>query len=121
MSYVDPSTGDYALDQDGRLQRVPDSVEQEVYFRLTIHRGTYLDDVTLGSRLWELAARKSARTAAQEVPAIVREALQPMLDRGAIRNLTVEATPADRQLSIVIRLTDSGDAPYRWQLFQRVG
>lgn len=120
MSYVNPTTGDYVI-TDGHLQRAPDSVEQEVYMRLTIRRGTYLDDVTLGSRLWELAQSKSPTTAAQRVPAIVREALQPMLDRGAVHNLTVQVTPADRALDIVIRLTDSGDAPYRWQLFQRVG
>ena len=120
MPYVDPDTGDWVL-EDGHFRRAPATLEQEVYFRLTIHRGTWLDDPDMGSRLWTLAQRKDATRAALEVDGMVREALAEMLDEGRVRDLTVEVTPQDRRLDIVIRLTDAGDLPYRFQLFQRVG
>ena len=72
--------GEYALDAKGAVV-MDATVQTEVRCRLTARRGHYIYDPTFGSRFYECKTDEDVRTKA---PAIVAEALQPMVDQGRI-------------------------------------
>lgn len=85
-------------------------IDQRIRMRLKIFQGSWLYDPTggtLGSRLSE-ATRMPIFRAIQEVPLLVREALQPMDDID-VTNVTCEADPLDSsavELTVFFNLLD---------------
>jgi len=117
---IDTETGDYVL-TDGHFERDA-SPATAIYLRLFTRRGEYLADPTFGSRLHELARYKRADRAARDLPAMVQEALAPLVREGRLSSVDVVAEVLGPDgVAGAIEAYDSGRRPYTFQLFQEVG
>lgn len=117
---LDPATGDYIL-EDGAIQTEEDTLGTQVYFCLFTRRGAWPFDENFGSRLHELRARKSPTRAVADLPAMVKEALQPLVTDGRIGRIEVVAEAGVASVTARITLWDTGERPYSFELFQAVG
>lgn len=81
---INPTTGDY----DG--QRT-DTLANAVYLRLMTPLGSYWADLTLGSRLHELAREKDKQRVALLARQYAEQALDTLIDDGRARSIDVTA------------------------------
>lgn len=81
-TYIAPLTQDYT---DERISHLGNAV----YLRIMTPRGSFWADPTLGSRLHELAREKDVPRIRVLTRQYVEQALQPLLDDGRARSLTV--------------------------------
>lgn len=115
--YIDPLTRDYVL-EDGRFQ-VDEELSTAVYLCLETQRGTRIGDPDFGSRLHEL--RKNPQRSAEQAPALVKEALQPLFDEGLVTDVTTSAEVIDEGIVLYITVTGPGAKPATFQVFKEVG
>lgn len=115
--YIDPITRDYVL-EDGRFQ-VDDDLTTQVYLCLETQRGTRIGDKDFGSRLHELT--KNPQRSAEQAPALVKEALQPLFDEGLITDVVTVATAIEEGIVIDTTVTGPGGKPATFQSFREVG
>lgn len=105
---IDPVTADYAGART-------DTLANAVWLRIMTPLGSYWSDSALGSRLHLLAREKDVRRVALLARQYSEEALQPLLDDGRARQITVEtAQPHNGRLHLRIAVVDAGG---REQLF----
>lgn len=116
---IDPTTRDYLL-TDGHLE-VENDLATQIYLCLETHRGTRIGDADFGSRLHELAAAGSPARAAARAPAMVREALQPLLDEGSLETVTTQAQGLSDGVLLTITVCGPGEDTMAFELFQEVG
>ena len=120
---IDPTTGDYVL-LDGHFVR-DDGLQGVAYLALVTERGSHPDDPEFGSRLHTLRRRKSASRAALEVPDMVHEALEHLVDDGRIARVDVvveaRATGGLPGVAAQITLVDGNNRSYGFEVFQEVG
>ncbi len=88
---------DLELDDSGLVKRDL-TVASRCRARLTCRRGEYLFDPTMGSRLHTI---RTIRQAEQEASAMVEEALEPLIQEGAILGSEITAFEADHIYGIV--------------------
>lgn len=86
---IDPETGDYTLDADGR-PRTTNDLTQAAYIRLRAHFGRWLYDQKLGSSLYRLTTNSKARTGiGSDLVAQAQRALQPLIQDGRASSTSV--------------------------------
>ena len=99
---------DLSLDDAGRLAR-DYTVASRVRMRLCAKRGAWAYDKNLGSRLHELTTRELSTHAM----AVVVEALQPLIDEGAITSVDITDVNVDDRTGlgqIAVTFTVPGNA-----------
>lgn len=114
-AWINPSTGDYAADpaRVGELARAPgDGLANAVYLRLMTPLRGWFGDVTLGSRLHELAREKDLARVERLARQYALEALQPLLADGRVQSLDVQTVrPGDGRLLLAVALVDARGEP----------
>lgn len=98
---LDPITQDYT---GARTETLGNAV----YLRLMVPRGSWWADPALGSRLHLLAREKDLARVAVLARQYATEALQPLLDDGRAREISVETERQPGRLALAIRLHDAG-------------
>ena len=83
--------GDYALDENNNLADSDDPVDAEVAWRLATVRGSFVDDVNLGNDL--MSVRVLTSTSPVETVNAINRALEPMVTRGVIEDVSVDPAP----------------------------
>lgn len=81
---IDPATRDLTGERIATLQNA-------VYLRLMTPLGSWWADPSVGSLLYTLQREKDLPRVARQAEAYAREALQPLLDDGRARSITVQA------------------------------
>lgn len=73
---------------------------------------TDLGERLIGSKLWLLRRSTANETTAQRAEDYAREALQTLIDQGAVASIDVRATamPVERRIDLVVILKDRDDA-----------
>ena len=108
---INPATGDYLADPDrpGELARDPaNGLLNAAYLRLMTPLGSWFGDVTLGSRLHELAREKDLARVERLAQQYATTALQPLLADGRVQSIGVRTLrPENRRLALVIELVDA--------------
>ena len=119
-AWINPSTGDYAADpaRVGELTRAPgDGLANAVYLRLMTPLGGWFGDVTLGSRLHELAREKDLARVERLARQYALEALQSLLADGRVLSLDVQtARPGDGRLLIAVAVVDAQGMPRAFEV-----
>lgn len=113
-AWINPSTGDYAADpaRVGELARAPgDGLANAVYLRLMTPLGGWFGDVTLGSRLHELAREKDLARVERLARQYALEALQSLLADGRVLSLDVQTVRRDGRLLLAVALVDARGMP----------
>ena len=110
--YINPITRDYAPDtgqRSGELMRDPAyGLLNAAYLRLAVPLGSWLGDITLGSKLHLLAREKDVSRVFFLAKQYAEQALQPMLDDGRLKSITVRTEhPQKGWLSLGIEITDA--------------
>jgi phage gp46-like protein len=83
--FIDNETGDFTLDAQYNI--INDNVLlTEIYMRLKTPLGTFIYDRTFGSLIGDYLSRRQ-KIGISQLKQIVSDALQPILNRGDIRNL----------------------------------
>lgn len=83
--------GDYVQDSNSNLTDTLDAVDEEVGFRLGTVQGSFLDDPTLGNSVARV--RTLSTSSIVDIIDAVNRALEPMVTRGVIRNVSVFPEP----------------------------
>lgn len=84
------------------------SLANAIYLRLKTPLGSYWADVSLGSRLHELARSKDLARVGRLATQYAEQALQPLLDDGRARTLEVAARqPHNGWLELVVEVVDA--------------
>lgn len=99
---LDPTTGGYAAGSR------TDTLANAVYLRLTTPLGSWWADPALGSRLHELQREKDVSRVAVLARQYAEQALQPLLDDGRARSITVTTSRAQPgRLALAIEVVDA--------------
>lgn len=121
-AYIESITRDLVVTGAKDLQRPASPLLQAIYLRLATHRGSCFWDPSFGSTLHELAAsHPSAVTVARDVDARVRDALQPLIDSGDLKQLDVTVTRQGRhQVALAVSVKDAGRRTITFTTFVQV-
>lgn len=111
-AYINPTTRDYLPDagaRSGELMRDPAyGLLNAAYLRLAVPLGSWLGDVTLGSRLHLLAREKDVSRVFVLAQQYAEQALKPMLDDGRLKSISVRTQhPRSGWLALGIEITDA--------------
>ncbi|PTQ68135.1 phage GP46 family protein [Pseudomonas sp. GV071] len=88
------------------------SLANAVYLRLKTPLGSYWADVSMGSRLHELARAKDLARIGKLATQYAEQALQPLLDDRRATSVQVTAQqPHDGWLLLVVEVVDAGGSP----------
>ena len=107
---IDPKTRDYVVDTaTGALVRDPtNGLLNAAYLRLQTPLGSWFGDVTLGSRLHELAREKDVARVERLAQQYATSALKPLLTDGRAQTINVYTRrPGNGQVSLTIELVDA--------------
>lgn len=119
-AWINPSTGDYEADSArvGELARAPgDGLANAVYLRLMTPLRSWFGDVTLGSRLHELAREKDLARVERLARQYALEALQPLLANGRVLSLDVQTVqPRDGRLLLAVAVVDTRGVPSTFEV-----
>jgi len=92
-----------------------------VYLCLETRRGTRIGDLEFGSRLHELQSERSPEAAAARAPALVEEALRPLVDEGIVAEISTVAEARADGVALYITLQGPGFPPATFEVWQEVG
>lgn len=109
-AWIDPATGDYAIDASGAPLRDPaGGLANAVYLRLMTRLGSWWVDPALGSRLHELQREKDVARVALLARQYAQTALAPLIADGRARAIEVsterQSTPTGGRLALLIEVT----------------
>ena len=99
---IDVSTGDYSIVLGELAEDL--TAASEVILALRSKRGSSAAASWFGSRLHTIT--KLTKVAPKLAEAYAREALQYLVDRGAVRDLVIVATRVGRQLDLAVGYRD---------------
>lgn len=122
-AWINSATADYAADpaRMGELARAPgDGLANAVYLRLMTPLGGWFGDVTLGSRLHELAREKDLARVERLARQYALEALQPLLADGRVLSLDVQTVRRDGRLLLAVTLVDARGMPSAFDVLVKV-
>lgn len=77
-----------------------DALEEQILRRLAVERGSALEDVQFGSRLYELRRTRASATTRALAEAYARDALAPLVANGTLRNLKVAVELSASRMTI---------------------
>lgn len=99
------------------LARAPgNGLANAVYLRLMTPLGGWFGDVTLGSRLHELAREKDLARVERLARQYALEALQPLRKGGRVLSLDVQAVRRDGRLLLAVALVDARGVPSAFEV-----
>jgi phage gp46-like protein len=119
--YVNPRTGDHAVDDQGRWRR-DDTLATRVYLLLATERGSFPGDPTVGSRLHLLRRGKLTANIHRVAEDYAREALEDLVRDGSLTDLVVTAqrVPEAGFLRLDVGATDTTGTERRFSHRVRV-
>lgn len=120
MAALNPSTHDYIATS---LDAVPEAgLEQAALLRLSVHRGAFWFDPTLGSRLHLLAREKDVPRVKKIAIEYAAEALEPLKQDGRVVSVSISANqPKNSTLQLHIVLTKPDRTEVMIDYFVQVG
>jgi hypothetical protein len=102
LRWKDSKDLEFSPSMDIALTSGEDLIEQRILLRLIMMRGWIYDTTgELGSNLWTGLAKPTVQTA-QEIPALVLEALSPMEAEISIDDVTVTPTTGGSETSLLV-------------------
>ena len=120
-AYLDPATGSYITDASGLARDPADGLANAIYLRVMTPLGSWWADPTLGSRLHELQREKDVKRVQTLARQHCEQALQPLLDDGRVRQLTVTTEHQPGRLAVVVDLVDAAQSARVFELHVKVG
>lgn len=122
MSYINPHTGDYVL-ENGKAKPDPrKGLANAVYMRLLTPLGTWWVDPTLGSRLHELYREKDVPRVMRLTKQYVIEALTPLVKSARVKQVDCDVfRPMNGRLEFHALVTTYEDEEIRFKKFIQVG
>ena len=113
--------GDLVQLTNGDLQAVANTraalLEEQVRRRLLVERGSDIHSPTFGSRLHELKQATRSESSRVLAEAFAREALQPLVDAGRLRELKVKAELRANGIEVTMTATSSAREPLSFTAF----
>lgn len=122
MSYINPKTGDYVL-QDGSAKADPHKgLANAVYVRLLTPLGSYWADRELGSRLYELQREKDVSRVMLLAKQYTLNALKPLVTSKRVQSIDCETfKPVNSRLELHAIVTTYEGETIRFKKFIQVG
>lgn len=116
---IDPDVRDFVL-TSGRLD-LDAAVTTPLFLCLETQRGTRIGDAEFGSRLHDLEREVNPGRAALRAPAMVEEALQPLVDEGVISEVSTTTEQIEGGIAMYVTVRGPGMPEQTFRIFQKVG